>query len=58
MAEGKLVDLLIADGNPLDEPRLLTDPRRIWLVPQLGVLVAGQALERDIAAETSDPTIT
>ena len=58
VAEGKLADLLIADGNPLDEPRLLTDPRRIWLVLQLGVPVAGQALERDIAVETSDPTIT
>ena len=58
MAEGKLADLLIADGNPLEEARLLADPRRIWLVLQFGVPVAGQALERGIAAETSDPTIT
>jgi imidazolonepropionase-like amidohydrolase len=58
VAEGKLADLLIADGDPLEEPELLTDPRRIWLVLQLGVPVAGQVLERDIAAQTSDPTIT
>jgi imidazolonepropionase-like amidohydrolase len=46
-AEGKLADLLIADGDPLEEPGLLTDTSRIWLVLQLGVPVAGRALERD-----------
>jgi imidazolonepropionase-like amidohydrolase len=46
--EGKLADLLIVDGDPLEEPRLLADPGRIWLVLQLGVPVAGQALERDV----------
>jgi imidazolonepropionase-like amidohydrolase len=46
--EGKLADLLIVDGDPLAEPELLADPSRIWLVLQLGVLVAGQALERSI----------
>jgi imidazolonepropionase-like amidohydrolase len=58
VAEGKLADLLITDGDPLEEPQLLTDPSRIWLVLQLGVPVAGQALERDIGTETSEPTIT
>jgi imidazolonepropionase-like amidohydrolase len=48
VAEGKLADLLIVDGDPLAEPDLLTDPSRIWLVLQLGVPVAGRALERDI----------
>jgi imidazolonepropionase-like amidohydrolase len=43
--EGKLADLLIVDGDPLQEPHLLTEPNRIWLVLQLGVPVAGQALE-------------
>src|SRR5215472_3973537 len=42
---GKLADLLIADGDPFREPEILTDPARIWLVLQLGVPVAGQALE-------------
>ncbi|HEY2078322.1 MAG TPA: amidohydrolase family protein [Streptosporangiaceae bacterium] len=46
-AEGKLADLLIADGDVLEEPGLLTDTSRIWLVLQLGVPVAGRALERD-----------
>jgi imidazolonepropionase-like amidohydrolase len=45
--EGKLADLVIADGDPLEEPGLLTDTSRIWLVLQLGVPVAGQALERN-----------
>jgi imidazolonepropionase-like amidohydrolase len=48
VAEGKLADLLIVDGDPLAEPGLLADRSRIWLVLQLGVPVAGQALERDV----------
>jgi imidazolonepropionase-like amidohydrolase len=43
--EGKLADLVIVDGDPLREPRLLAEPSRIWLVLQLGVPAAGQALE-------------
>jgi imidazolonepropionase-like amidohydrolase len=50
VAEGKLADLLIVDGNPLTEPELLGDSNRIWLVLQLGVPVAGRALEQDAAA--------
>ena len=44
VAEGKLADLTIVDGDPLTEPHLLCDPGRIWLVLQQGVPVAGQAL--------------
>jgi imidazolonepropionase-like amidohydrolase len=44
VAEGKLADLIILDGDPLTEPGLLADPARIWLVLQQGVPVAGQAL--------------
>jgi len=44
VAEGKLADLTIVDGDPLAEPHLLADPDRIWLVLQLGVPVAGQLL--------------
>jgi imidazolonepropionase-like amidohydrolase len=47
--EGKLADLLIVDGDPLGEPELLGDKHRIWLVLQLGVPVAGRALEQDAA---------
>jgi imidazolonepropionase-like amidohydrolase len=42
---GKLADLVIVDGDPVREPRLLADPGRIWLVLQLGASAAGQALE-------------
>jgi imidazolonepropionase-like amidohydrolase len=45
---GKLADLLIVDGDVLTEPALLADPGRIWLVLQLGVPVAGRALESEI----------
>jgi imidazolonepropionase-like amidohydrolase len=46
VAEGKLADLLIVDGDPLEEPELLDDASKIWLVLQLGTPVAGQALEK------------
>jgi imidazolonepropionase-like amidohydrolase len=49
--QGKLADLLIVDGDPLEEPALLADRNRIWLVLQLGVPAAGQALEKDIPAQ-------
>jgi imidazolonepropionase-like amidohydrolase len=41
IAEGKLADLLVIDGDPLADPALLTDPLRIWLVLQLGTPVLG-----------------
>jgi imidazolonepropionase-like amidohydrolase len=44
VAEGKLADLMIVDGDPLAEPHLLSDPGRIWLVLQRGAPVAGQVL--------------
>jgi imidazolonepropionase-like amidohydrolase len=44
VAEGKLADLIVVDGDPLAEPHLLSDPERIWLVLQLGVPVGGQLL--------------
>jgi imidazolonepropionase-like amidohydrolase len=46
VAEGKLADLIVVDGDPLAEPDLFCDPARIWLVLQQGVPVAGQALIR------------
>jgi imidazolonepropionase-like amidohydrolase len=45
VAEGKLADLIVVDGDPLAEPALLSDPGCIWLVLQQGVPAAGQALE-------------
>jgi imidazolonepropionase-like amidohydrolase len=52
--DGKLADLLIVDGDPLEEPHLLTDTSRIWLVLQLGIPVAGRALERDVSFEAGE----
>jgi imidazolonepropionase-like amidohydrolase len=55
VAEGKLADLLIVDGDPVAEPGLLADPARIWLVLRLGVPVAGRALEQDIGVTAGEP---
>ena len=44
---GRLADLLVVDGDPLERPGVLRDRDRIWLVLQLGEPVAGAALERD-----------
>jgi len=48
VAEGRLADLLVVDGDPLAQPDLLGRRERIWLVLQLGAPVAGSALEREI----------
>jgi imidazolonepropionase-like amidohydrolase len=44
---GKLADLLVVDGDPLEDCELLLRRERIWLVVQLGAPVAGAALERE-----------
>jgi imidazolonepropionase-like amidohydrolase len=55
VTEGKLADLIIVDGDPLADPRLLSDPARIWLVLQLGVPVAGQLFANPaLASELGD----
>jgi imidazolonepropionase-like amidohydrolase len=53
---GKLADLVVVDGDPLQHPELLMDAQQIWLVLQLGEPVAGAALERELAADVSVPT--
>ena len=45
IAPGKLADLVVVDGDVVASPELLLDPRRIWLVLQLGEVVGGAALE-------------
>ncbi len=45
VAPGLLGDLIVVDGDPVAEPSLLLDPKRIWMVFQLGEPVAGSALE-------------
>jgi imidazolonepropionase-like amidohydrolase len=44
---GRLADLVVVDGDPVQRLALLRDPARIWLVLQLGEPVAGAALERN-----------
>ena len=36
IAPGRLADLVVVDGDAVAAPELLLDPRRIWLVLQLG----------------------
>jgi imidazolonepropionase-like amidohydrolase len=45
VAPGLLADLIVVDGDPVQEPSLFLDPERIWMVFQLGTPVAGRALE-------------
>ena len=40
---------MVVDGDPVAEPGLLLDERRIWLVIQGGRPVAGAALEAELA---------
>lgn len=42
---GAVADLLVVDGDPLTEPRLLLDRARIRLVCRSGEVVAGRALD-------------
>jgi imidazolonepropionase-like amidohydrolase len=45
IAPGRLADIVVVDGDAVAAPELLLDPRRIWLVLQLGEVVAGAALD-------------
>jgi imidazolonepropionase-like amidohydrolase len=47
---GKLADLVVVDGDPLERLEVLRERARVWLVLQLGEPVAGTALERDVDA--------
>ena len=45
VAPGKAADLVVVDGDPLADIRVLTDRAAIWLVVQAGRPVAGRAVE-------------
>ena len=45
VAPGSPADLLVVDGDPLDDVRVLADPARIWLVVRDGRPVAGTAMD-------------
>ena len=46
---GKLADLVVVEGDPLERPELLLERESIWLVTRLGAEVAGTSLEGDPA---------
>ena len=41
IAPGAFADLLVFDGDPLADIRVLRDPARIWMVVHAGRIVAG-----------------
>jgi imidazolonepropionase-like amidohydrolase len=45
LAPGAFADLLVVDGNPLEDVRALADPERVRLVVLEGQLVAGRELD-------------
>jgi cytosine/adenosine deaminase-related metal-dependent hydrolase len=46
LTPGAYADLLVVDGNPLEDVRVLGDPERIRLVMLEGRAVAGRAIDR------------
>ena len=47
---GKIADLIVLDGDPLQDAGLFRERERIWLVFRLGQPVAGAALEASLPA--------
>ncbi len=47
---GAVADLLVVDGDPLADVRVLRDPERIWMVVQAGGIVAGRGEARELTA--------
>jgi imidazolonepropionase-like amidohydrolase len=46
VSAGAVADLLVVDGDPLADIRVVNDPRRVWLVLQSGTPVAGTRAAR------------
>lgn len=46
LAPGAFADLVVVDGDPLEDVRMLADPQRIRLVMLEGRLVAGREIDR------------
>ncbi len=49
---GAVADLLVVDGDPLGDVRVLHDPERIWMVVQGGKVVGGKVVAGDPGAST------
>ena len=55
LTPGAYADLLVVDGNPLEDIRLLGDPERIRLVMLEGRAVAGRAIDYSNRPKTPAP---
>jgi imidazolonepropionase-like amidohydrolase len=51
VAPGRIADLVAVDGDPLADPSVLRRRDDIWLVLQLGEVVAGAALEATVGID-------
>jgi imidazolonepropionase-like amidohydrolase len=50
VSAGAVADLLVIDGDPASDVRMLLDPQRIWMVVQRGSIVAGRPRARELSA--------
>ncbi len=50
VSAGAVADLLVVDGDPASDVRMLLDPQRIWMVIQGGSIVAGRSRARELSA--------
>jgi imidazolonepropionase-like amidohydrolase len=48
VSAGAVADLLVVDGDPLADIRVLRDPERIWMVLQAGRVVASHGRAREL----------
>ena len=57
LTPGAVADVIVLDGNPLQDIRLLNDPARIWAVLQGGEPVAGRCMApRDLGRAACELT--
>jgi imidazolonepropionase-like amidohydrolase len=49
-----LADLVVIEGDPLADVRVLTQPERVWLVLKEGRPVAGRALAGELQRESTE----
>jgi imidazolonepropionase-like amidohydrolase len=50
VSPGAIGDLVVIDGDPTTDVRMLLDPQRIWMVVQRGTIVAGPPRARELSA--------
>jgi imidazolonepropionase-like amidohydrolase len=50
VTSGEVADVLVIDGDPASDVRMLLDPERIWMVVQSGTVVAGRTRATELSA--------